>query len=642
MSFDKPLLSEEELKELDKLGKLIRGDILKMTTLAQSGHPGGSMSSCDIYLVVWKYANVNPQDPDWEDRDRIIVSHGHTSPGVYAVLGRLGFFDIDDAISYFRLAGSPFEGHIEREVPGVEWTTGNLGQGLSAGVGFALASKITGKNFHVFVLMSDAEQAKGQVAEARRIAKKFGLNNITVIVDYNRKQISGNTFDVMPVNIKDNYISDGWKVLEVDGHSYQDLYSAIRESINDGTSPYCIIAHTVMGKGVSFMENMESYHGKPLNLEEYRKAIAELGQEDNLEYYKKRREEKKFPEFRRKFYYGLNLKEPEVKVYSPNEKVATRVAVGAQLFETGKLNFERDSFTPIAVFDCDLAESLRFIEFQKAFPHFFFEMGVQEHSTATVAGALSTQGVISVFGDFGVFGIDETYNQHRLNDINHTNLKLVLSHIGIDVGEDGKTHHCIDYIGLLRNLFGFKLIIPADGNQAKKAFNFMMKQFGNYAIAVGRSNWPIITTENGEVYYDEHYTFTYGKADILRSGKDATLIVYGATTHKGLEVYSKLKEKGVTINVINISTPFALDEELLLRNDIISNPIFIYEDHNVNSGLGTLIADFYASFGVCAKIKKFGLKNYAVSGKADDLYKIYGLTPDNISAFILEFLNKRV
>ncbi|MGB9909799.1 MAG: transketolase [Candidatus Hydrothermia bacterium] len=642
MGFNKSFLSESELQELKELGRVVRGDIIKMTTLAQSGHPGGSMSSCDIYLVVWKYANVDPKNPDWELRDRIVVSHGHTSPGVYAVLGRLGFFEIDDAIAYFRMAGSPFEGHIEREVPGVEWTTGNLGQGLSAGVGFAMASKITRKNFHVFVLMSDAEQAKGQVAESRRIAKKYNLNNITVIIDYNKKQISGNTYDVMPVNIKDNYLADGWKVIEVDGHDYQALYRAIRESLLDESSPYCIIAHTIMGKGVSFMENAEVYHGKPLSKEEYKRAITELGIPDDLEYYEKKRQEKKFPVFNRKLFYDLKVNEPDVKIYSASEKVATRVAVGSQLYEWGKYNLLSSGSTPIAVFDCDLAESLRFTEFQRAFPDYFFEHGVQEHSTATVSGAISTQGVIAVFGDFGVFGIDETYNQHRLNDINHTNLKLVLSHIGIDVGEDGKTHHCIDYIGLLRNLFGFKLIIPADGNQAKKAFNYIMKEFGNYAIAVGRSNWPVIPDEKGNPFFSEKYAYEYGKADILRRGDRATLIVYGPTAHKGIEVYDILEEAGVKINVVNVSTPFKLDETKLLSNEIIKNPIFVYEDHNVHTGLGNILSDFYVSKRVNVEIVKFGLTNYSMSGKAEDLYKIHGLAPHNIANAILEFLGKRV
>jgi transketolase len=639
MPFDREFLSQEDILQLKTLGRLVRGDILKMTTLAQSGHPGGSMSSCDIYLTVWKYANVNPLDPDWEDRDRIVVSHGHTSPGVYAVLGRLGFFNIDDAIAYFRLAGSPFEGHIEREIPGVEWTTGNLGQGLSAGVGFALAAKILQKGYHVFVLMSDAEQAKGQVAEARRIARKYNLTNITVIIDYNDKQISGNAHEIMPVNIKANYEADGWRVIEIDGHNYQEIYQTIRTALNDKENPVCIIAKTVMGKGVSFMEDKEVYHGKPLTLDEYKRAISELGVEDNLEYYAERRKLKQFPVFKRNVEYKINLNDAEVKIYKTGEKVATRVAVGEQLTRIGKANLGNRNYTPFAVFDCDLAESLRFVEFSKQFPDYFFEFGVQEHSTATVAGALSSQGVIGVFGDFGVFGVDETYNQHRLNDINKTNLKLIISHIGIDVGEDGKTHHCIDYIGVLRNLYNFKLIVPGDANQAQKALNYAMREYGNFAIAVGRSNWPVITDKNGSPYYGESYEFRYGVADIIREGDYGTLIAYGPTLGRALEVFEILKSNGKELYVVNISTPFKLDEEVLLKDEIISRPIFVYEDHNVNTGLGVILADFYLSKGKFVRLYKFGLENYSVSGSANDLYEINNLSPVRVSNRILDILN---
>lgn len=641
MPFEKPVLSETEIAELKNLGRVVRGDIIKMTTLAQSGHPGGSMSSCDLYLVVWRYARINPEHPDWEMRDRIVVSHGHTSPGVYAVLGRLGFFDINDAIAYFRMAGSPFEGHVEREVPGVEWTTGNLGQGLSAGVGFAIASRILKRDFHVFVLMSDAEQAKGQVAEARRIAKKFGLNNITVIVDYNDKQISGNAHEIMPVNIKSNYEADGWRVIDIDGHNYAQIYWALREAILNKDAPVCILAHTVMGKGVSFMENVEAYHGKALNYEEYKRAIEELCVVDDLQFYEEKRKRAEFPEFRRKFEYDITISIPDVTLYGASEKVATRVAVGNQLKRFGDVNLNLSGHTPVAVFDCDLAESLRFTEFQKNFPAHFFENGVQEHSTATVAGAASTQGVISVFGDFGVFGIDETYNQQRLNDINRTNLKLVVSHVGIDVGEDGKTHHCIDYIGVLRNLYGFKLIIPADGNQAQKAFNHIMKEFGNFAIAVGRSNWPIIVDTSGEPFFGEKYEFQYGVADLLREGNSGSIVVYGATVHKGIEVYEHLSSKGVTLNVINISTPFRLDEDLLLRKEITQHPIFVYEDHNVLTGLGTILADFYVSKGISVSIIKFGVPGYARSGAAKDLYQMYELAPEQVSKKVFDILKAK-
>ncbi|HAA82895.1 MAG: Transketolase domain protein, partial [Thermotoga petrophila] len=201
-------LPESELKELKELGRLCRGDILKMTYIADSGHPGGSMSSIDLYLTVFKYAKLRPVDDP--ARDRIVISHGHTSPGVYAAMARLGFVELDEVLTGFRHHASVFEGHVTRGVGIIDWTTGNLGQGLSAGLGFALASRFTGKDYHVFVLMSDAEQAKGQVAEARRVAKKYGVTNLTVIIDYNDAQISGRARDVMPVNIKENYLADGW------------------------------------------------------------------------------------------------------------------------------------------------------------------------------------------------------------------------------------------------------------------------------------------------------------------------------------------------------------------------------------------------------------------------------------------------
>ena len=228
--FNAEKLDEVSLKRLSGLSKLARGDILKMTTLAGSGHPGGSMSSIDFYLVLYSYANVDPKNPDDPDRDRIVISHGHTSPGVYAALGRTGFFPIEAAIANLRKAGSPFEGHVEKGIPGLEWDTGNLGQGLSAGCGFALGAKVLKKDFHVFVAMGCGEQQKGQITEARRFAIKYGLDNLTVIIDYNKRQISGITGEIMPQNIAKNFESDGWRVLEVDGHQFQEIYRAFREA----------------------------------------------------------------------------------------------------------------------------------------------------------------------------------------------------------------------------------------------------------------------------------------------------------------------------------------------------------------------------------------------------------------------------
>ncbi len=231
MAFDRECLTTEEIDRLEELARLARGDIVTMTSLAGSGHPGGSLSSLEMCLVVFSYADLAGPH-----RDRIVVSHGHTSPGVYAALARLGHLPLDEVVAFFRRARSPYEGHVVRGIPFIDWSTGNLGQGLSAGCGFALAARVKKQDYHVYVLMSDGEQAKGQVAEARRFARKYGLSNITVLVDCNGIQISGATDVVMPVNIAEDYRADGWDVIEVDGHDFDALYRALKKAQGVGKS----------------------------------------------------------------------------------------------------------------------------------------------------------------------------------------------------------------------------------------------------------------------------------------------------------------------------------------------------------------------------------------------------------------------
>lgn len=635
--FSKEILTQEEIKHLERLGVICRGDIIKMTTLAKQGHPGGSMSSIDIYITLYSFANVNPKDPYNPSRDRIVISHGHTSPGVYSVLGRFGFVDIDKAIAHFRQAGSIFEGHIERIVPGVEWTTGNLGQGLSAGCGFAIAGKVRGLDFHTFVVMGDGEQQKGQLSEARRFAVKYELP-ITAIIDNNRLQISGTNKSVMPQDIKANYLSDGWEVLEIDGHNYQEIYQAIRYSIRK-KRPVAIIARTVMGKGVSFMENKEVYHGRALNMEEYKKAIEELGLEDDIERYKDLRNSFKIEKHNIPPMEKIDIDTGTPFVYKPEDKKDNRSAFGNALKDLGERNND-GKHTPIIVFDCDLASSVKTDGFAKSCPNHFFQVGIQEHNTATIAGASSTQGVISFFADFGVFGVDETYNQHRLNSINYTNLKLVTTHCGLDVGSDGKTHQCIDYLGVIRNLFDFKVIIPADPNQTDHATRYIAKESGNFLLVMGRSVIPVITDESGRPFYNENYRFEYGKADLLRDGDDGAIITMGTMVYRAIKAWEILKSRGISVKVINISCPLALDRELL-KEASKTGLIITYEDHNVNTGLGSIVAEAIAEEGLTVRLKKLGVTYYGASGESEELFKMYGLDSESLANTIEEEIKKR-
>jgi len=633
--FKEERLEKETEKYLKELALKARGAILTMTTLAGSGHPGGSMSSIDIYLLLYYFLRIIGDIKD-EERDFVIVSHGHTSPGVYSALGMLGIIDIDEAIAYFRKAGSPYEGHIERHVKGIEWSTGNLGQGLSAGCGFSLVSKIKNTDNYVFVVMGDGEQQKGQITEARRFAKKYDLKNLFAIIDYNRLQISGNISEVMMQNIKENYLSDGWDVYETDGHDFNNLYETIRKMVLKG-GPAVLIAHTVMGKGVSFMENVKDYHGKALSKDQYDKAMVELGLENKFEFYKTMREQKKFqPQYIKAPSMFPEIKLPLPKVYDINTKIDNRSAFGEALLNIALEN-KNNNYLPIAVFDCDLASSVKTDGFAKHFPNNFFQSGIQEHNTATIAGAVSVEGILSVFADFGVFGIDEVYNQQRLNDINNTNLKVVCTHLGVDVGEDGKTHQAIDYLGLLRNLYNFHCIIPADANQTYKAVLYSFSRPGNYFIGMGRSVTPIIAKDDGTPFFGDGYEFEYGNADIIREGSDIAILTYGVMVYRAIEIAKLLAEKNIFAMVINVSTPKKLDDEVMKKTAKIGK-VVTYEDHNIYTGLGSIVSDYFIEKGMIVKLLKLGIDNYCFSGKPDELFSMVGLSPEIVVERIVQFL----
>ncbi len=627
--FDEPTLDEDTARRLEGICRIARGDILTMTSVAGSGHPGGSFSSIELFTVVWHGARLDPTDPDWPERDRIVVSHGHTSPGVYATLAHLGFIDRDDVKAHFRQAGSPFEGHVERSVPGVEWSTGNLGQGLSAGVGFALAARMTGIGWHTFVAMSDGEQHKGQVSEARRLAVKERLSDLTVIVDLNGIQISGRTADVMPVDVPNAFRADGWAVLEVDGHDITALHEAIARAVEDRERPWAIIAHTTIGRGVSFMEGRAEYHGRALTEEEYVRAMAELGLSPELDRYRHLREGPVRTVHRIPRANVVPVRTPEVRVHGTETRTDARSAWGEVLVALA----EGDPSAPLAVLDCDLAQSVKTDGLARVRPHALVQCGVGEHNAAVVAGALSVSGVLTFWADFGVFGIDEVYNQLRLNDINDTAIKLVLTHCGLDVGEDGKTHQCLDYVGAFRNLFGWKVIVPADPNQTRHAVCSMVTMPGNVALAVGRSKIDVILDESGRPFFDEHRGFTYGRIEWVREGSGGVVLAMGTPAGEAVRAADELRREGADIAVGIVSSPLEIAEDDLAR--LFDRPwVLCVEDHHWQTGLFATVAANTARSGVTVRIVPHGVDGYQGSGAARDLYALAGLDAAGIIAAI--------
>lgn len=638
--FTQPTLAGDWRDKFTELARIARGDILKMTTVAASGHPGGSMSSLEIYLMLYNMANVDPKNPRDDNRDRIIVSHGHTSPGAYVGLASAGFFDIAPVLHSFRQGGSPFEGHVEVTVPGIEWNTGNLGQGLSVGLGKAIYGRLAGLDFHTYVLMGDGEQQKGQIVEARRQIAKFGLNRITAVIDFNQLQISGRIDDVMPVNIKAEWVADGWKVLEIDGHDLDQLYAAFHETNQNNDQPTLILARTVMGKGVSFMENDENFHGAPVKPDQIGKALKELGGiEDDTDMLREKRKTGPPPSFEHQPSDALKVLSGTPIYYQPGDKADNRGAFGKALVSVADANMNRDDFV-MAVFDCDLSKSVKTDGIEKKYPDSFFQFGISEHSTAAAAGSLSTEKALSVWADFGVFGISETYNQARLNALNDSSLKIFCTHSGINAGEDGKTHHCIDYFGLLNSTFGWRLITPADPNQTDRVVRHVLSTPGNFAVVMGRSVVPIVTDEDGRPFFGEQYTYQYGRMETIRSGEQIALVAAGNILAKGLEAWNLLADDGLRVTLVSVSDWSDMHpEDISMLAEY--KDVLVLEDHNIKTGLGTTIADAMLTAGLSTRLTKMGIADYAMSGKAEELYKLLGLDGPSIAQKVKSVLNRR-
>ncbi|WP_281413952.1 transketolase [Clostridium polyendosporum] len=280
MNYRRSVMSNK-VEELKGIAKVIRKDIVTMLTESGSGHPGGSLSAADIVTTLYFHEmNVNAENPNDTERDRFVLSKGHAAPVLYSALARKGFFNVEE-LKGLRKFGSMLQGHPNmNDVPGVDMSTGSLGQGISSSVGMALAGKIDKKNYRVYTLLGDGELEEGQVWEAAMAAAHYKLDNLTAFVDFNGLQIDGKIQDVMnPAPIDEKFKAFGWHVINADGHDIEGLINVIEEAKSTKNKPTVIVCKTVKGKGVSFMENEASWHGTAPNREQCEKALNEIGGE---------------------------------------------------------------------------------------------------------------------------------------------------------------------------------------------------------------------------------------------------------------------------------------------------------------------------------------------------------------------------
>lgn len=603
----------------------LRRQAVQLIAHAGSGHIGGSMSSLDVLLMLYASADISPERMNDADRDRIILSMGHVSPALYCVLAAFGFVDTQELFDKYRREPGVFEGHPNNLAPGVEWCNGCLGQGLSQGCGTALAQKLRGfSNAHTYVVMGDGEQSKGQLQEAMELAHQYGLKNLTAIVDMNHRQSSGETAQVLDVDVAQRFRAAHWQVIEIDGHDHQAILEALAQA-DKAEVPTCILAHTVMGKGISAIENDWHYHGKLLTDDQVKQALEDFD-----------RQAAALPPITLPLrpWCGVHTASPVTpparlnagspRVYQTDDRVDGRKACATVLKELAASN------EGICVLDCDLAAGLGIDGLNDIRPGTLVECGIQEHNAMSAAGGLAACGLRTFFMDFGMFALMEPINQLRVLDQNHIPLKVIATHCGLDVGQDGKSHQLIDAIALSNILLGFELILPADPNQTDRALRYLAASDKPGILAVPRSVLPVLTDEAGKPIYGGDEPFAYGQADWLRHGTEAVIVTYGIMAAKALEAHQLLLKRGISCGVLNVSSPKALDEAKL-REAAATGLILTVEDHNRASGLGAMLGTFLMERGMRCAYVRMGVESYGISAPADRQFAIQHLQAQDLA-----------
>jgi len=626
-------LNEEHTDFLKVLSKSCRNAIVAMTNNSQSGHPGGSCSMIDYLALL--YAFIISQTG--ED---LIISNGHTSPAAYSILAEMGYVDRTDVIEKFRKVGEIYEGHITRYVPGIHYGTGPLGIGVSVATGLAVAEKLNKKNRRIFTTAGDGECDEGQIYEMMHFANKYKLDNLTLFVDYNQVQLTDSLENIMPINLKQIFESADWNVIEIDGHDYQEMWHAIGNSY-DSIKPTVILGHTIMGKGVSFMEpdgaaHKSTWHGippKPEQAENELKGPLKMTDDETkmLDEFRANNVKWKPKDPAKYFIEPLSLM-PGVKIGKPNilkagTKADCRGSYGKALLDLAKLNPNIVSMT------ADLGGSVKTTIMQKEFPDRVFEVGIAEQHMVSFAGGLSLTSFIPFASTFGVFMSSRAKDQARLNDINQTNVKMVSTHCGLSVGEDGPTHQTVDDMGSFLGLFNTYILEPADPNQTDHIIRYVASHYGNFYVRMGRHKFEVILKEDGTPFYDEKYEFEYGKADLIRSGNQVTVVASGSTVNIAVDIADKLKDEA-PIEIIAISSLKQIDTDLLIPSLQKTKKLITIEDHNPNNGLASQVNSVVAQESLSIVINNLAVDKYQLSGKPLELYEEAGIGPISLEKAI--------
>ena len=605
-------LDRRDIGPLKAMSRRLRREVIRMTTEAGSGHATSCMSAAELVSALFfRVMRWDPGDPRARNVDRFVLSKGHAAPLLWAALSESGAID-EDPMSLRRIDSS-LEGHPTPNNPWVQVATGSLGQGLAAANGIALANRLDGIDARVYCLLGDGECSEGSVWEAAQFASLHDLKNVVAIVDVNALGQSGpapyhHHTDVFA----DRFRAFGWHSVQIDGHDMAQVLDACRTAARQG--PTAIIARTEKGKGVSFLEGEDGWHGKALSPADMEKALAELGEADvHL-----RVEPRRTGGFRET---ASAAEPPRIRVdYERGQQAATRDGYGSALRKLGEV------MPRVTALDGDVKNSTRAKAFAEAYPERFFESYIAEQNMAGAALGLAACGKIPYAASFACF-LSRAYDFIRMAGHSRPeHLVFCGSHAGVSIGEDGPSQMGLEDLAMFRAVHGSTVLYPSDAVSAEHLTEEAARTPGIVYLRTTRPKTPVI--------YANEETFPVGGSKTLRSSGDDrfTLVAAGITVHEALVAHERLREKGIATRVIDAYSVKPLDVSTLASAAEQTEAMVVVEDHWKQGGLGDAVG---SAVGCASTVHQLAVTGEPRSGREEELLDRHGISHRAIEEKVL-------
>ena len=591
---------------------------VRSTSAAGSGHPSSCCSAADVVAALFfAHMTFDPKNPQHDHNDRFVLSKGHAAPLLYAVWAELGLIKQTE-LERLRKIDCDLEGHPTPRLPFVDVPTGSLGQGICAAIGIALNARRIGSDYRTYVLLGDGESAEGSVWEAAQVGELYGLDNLCAITDVNALGQSGATqwrHDMAALHRK--WTAFGWHTVVIDGHGIAEILAALDDAKRTSGQPTMILAKTIKGKGVSFMEGEAGWHGKPIKPgDELDQALGELelqlGENRTLPSItvpsSVQKDSDGFP---------VTVRLPRNPPYDLGSEVATRVAYGNAIAALG------ESDSRIVALDADVGNSTFSQTFQQALPERFYQMHIAEQAMIGAAMGFASRGAIPFPSSFACF-LTRASDFIRMAGIGQMNIKIAGSHAGVSIGEDGPSQMALEDLAMMRAVPDCAVLYPCDGVSTERLTEVAAAYHGMAYIRTSRPKTPVIYSSTEE--------FVLGGSKVLReSGKDVvTIVAAGVTVFEALKAYEVLRNEGITVRIIDAYSLQPIDQSTLLAaGHQTGGRIVTVEDHYPTGGLGDAVSEA----GACddMSVERLAVRVVPRSGGSAELLERFGISAHKIA-----------